>query len=365
MNLDASRPGVNALFCFSRFSHPHDPGSGHTMTQHAVWRNIFLSTALGLMVTIAPHAAMAGFQWVAPAETPAAPSVEVMPPMATVPSLPSMQPVPLQPQVLSREPNIISPTIIEGAQPLPAVAPPTVLTPLPVPTAAPAVPLPATAPIPVEKPIEGFANNIPLTVALRQILPADYPFSLAPDIDTATSVSWRGGANWRAVLQTMLVKAGLNFNEDGRAIRISRSSPFGAVQEAAAVSPAIEPLPAPVTVTQPVPQALPAQTVVMEAPVAASSSPIVDAWNAEAGQTLRKVLESWCQKTGIQLVWQAEYDYPLQASYNTTSTFEDAVRNLLLGFQEAQPQPYASLYNNPSVGQAVLVIEARGNNYSD
>ncbi|NBO20338.1 MAG: hypothetical protein EBV03_14175, partial [Proteobacteria bacterium] len=295
------------------------------MIQQTPWRSLVLGTAFGLVLATMPHASYAGFQWVAPAEAPIAPSVEVMPPITT-PSLQSLQPVPLQPQPVARDQNVISPTIIEGMQPLPV--PPNV-----------AAPLPAPAPYPAEKPVEGFASNIPLAIALRQILPPDYSFSLAPDVDTATSVSWRGGMGWRAVLQAMLSNAGLSFNEDGRAVRISRTSPFGVLSDVG--SPVAAPLPAPVNVAQPVPQVLPAQTVIMEAPPVAPSGPIVDNWSAEAGQTLRKVLEVWCQKTGIQLVWQAEYDYPLQASYNTTSTFEDAVRNLLLGFQEAQPQPYA------------------------
>jgi type IV pili sensor histidine kinase/response regulator len=344
---------------------PHDPGSGHTtMKQHDLWRNLFLGSALVLIAGLLPQPSQAGFQWVAPAETAAAPSVEVMP-QPTMDAMPSLQPVPLQPrtQAVGRGQDVISPTIIEGAQPLPALAPvPLAAAPVPVTAVAPlsggSEPLPIPA---IEKPVDGFANNIPLAVALRQILPPDYSFSLAPDIDTATSVSWRGGAGWRDVLRSMLTNASLGFSEDGRAIRITRTSSFGAF---AAAPPIAAPLPEPVVVSQPVAQVLPAQTVVLEqAPVA--EGPIIDTWSAESGQSLRNVLEAWCQKTGIQLVWQAEYDYPLQASYSTTSTFEDAVRNLLLGFQEAQPQPYASLYNNPSVGQAVLVIEARGNNYSD
>lgn len=249
----------------------------------------------------------------------------------------SVQPVPLQPSY--REQEVISPTVIQGNV-QPQSAPPSV-----------AVPQPA-----VEKPLAGFAKNIPLSVALRQILPANYSFSLAPDVDTSTAVSWQGGAVWREVLQAMLIGSGLAASEQGNNVNVYRTSGFAMNMLDSAplvAAPAIAPMP------------VATQTVMMEPAPESAVGPIVDRWSADAGQTLRAVLEAWCQKAGVQLVWQAEYDYPLQASYATTSTFEDAVRNLLLGFQEAQPQPYASLHNNPSVGQAVLVIEARGNNYSD
>jgi type IV pili sensor histidine kinase/response regulator len=88
-------------------------------------------------------------------------------------------------------------------------------------------------------------------------------------------------------------------------------------------------------------------------------------WTAERGDSLRKVLTSWSKRSRVEVEWLAEYDYPLQASVNFVGTYEAAVRALLVGFEEAHPQPVAQLHTNPSMGQRVLVVRARGNSNKD
>ncbi len=46
-------------------------------------------------------------------------------------------------------------------------------------------------------------------------------------------------------------------------------------------------------------------------------------------------------------------------------TFEEAVRNLLSGFEGSHPQPVAELHINPRLGQTVLIVQTRGNSNSD
>jgi len=88
-------------------------------------------------------------------------------------------------------------------------------------------------------------------------------------------------------------------------------------------------------------------------------------WVAGRGETLRQVLEKWSSRAGFELKWIAEYDYPVEASVRFNGSFESAVRNLLSGFDGARPQPVGSLHNNSGAGQRVLVIQTRGNSYSD
>lgn len=100
----------------------------------------------------------------------------------------------------------------------------------PVATLAPAMPagMPVTVmpPLVVDRqdqgqPLEGFGRNIPMVVALKQILPANYGFTLEQGVSSATSVSWNGGKPWRAILSDMLAAARLAFQEDGQIIKIS------------------------------------------------------------------------------------------------------------------------------------------------
>jgi len=227
------------------------------------------------------------------------------------------------------------------------------------------------------KTIQGFANNVPLAVALRQILPPEYGFSVAQDVQLNTLVSWQGGRPWRQILEDMLRGKGLGMREQGKMVSIVKLSKeeqskqgvapsylpqnapaAGVVSESAPSSASPHFLPA-----QPVPITTQQNLVYQNAPSPQIAA--VDSWSANRGDTLRKVLESWSRKAGVDLSWQAEYDYPVHASITLTGTFEEAVRGLLMGFQEAQPQPVASLYNNPAAGQAVLVVKVRGNNYND
>lgn len=108
-----------------------------------------------------------------------------------------------------------------------------------------------------------------------------------------------------------------------------------------------------------------AQPSMNPVPLSEEQMPVAQSWTAEKGRLLKDVIEDWGRKAGVDVSWQAEYDYPLQASVSFMGSFEEAVRGILVGFQEAQPQPVAYLYNSQSGGQAVLVVQARGNNYTE
>ena len=83
---------------------------------------------------------------------------------------------------------------------------------------------------------------------------------------------------------------------------------------------------------------------------------------------LHKTLEQWSTPAQASVSeWLAE-PRPLStlpASISYTGTYEDAVRSLLSGFEDAHPQPVAELHANPGAGQMVLVIQTRGNSYTD
>lgn len=60
--------------------------------------------------------------------------------------------------------------------------------------------------------VSGFGADLPLLVALKQVVPREYKFSLAAGVDAATKVSWNGEKPWRQVLAEMLSARGLGFN---------------------------------------------------------------------------------------------------------------------------------------------------------
>jgi len=356
-------------------------------------------------ILVLPVSAYAGFQWVAP-DTSAS-------------QLPSVGVYPLPPRVSSAAsaPEVISPVIITGdSDPVAKTIPLSVSSsaptpPPPIPVAVPSaqissappavIPLPPSqAPMPAPQRaqndradlatatitmppasggdiVQGFASDVPLALALRQVLPVGYSFSIDQNIDMDTDVSYKGGKSWRETVREMIAPAGLVSREQGTTLIVSR------VPVAASAPMAIAPsVPAPSStqvlsvsgaVPAPTPQSLgrmdmpaPApQMIAARSDIPALSVSSADGWSADHGDTLHRVLTKWCARAGVELQWLAEYDYPVEASVHFSGGFEDAVRNFLIGFETARPQPIGELHSNSSAGQMVLVISPRGNSYSN
>ena len=78
----------------------------------------------------------------------------------------------------------------------------------------------------------------------------------------------------------------------------------------------------------------------------------VRSWVVTNGQTLRQVLQSWCDKEGWDLVWTTTREYPIEASAVFKGRFVDVASALVRNFGRAIPVPYAKFYK----GNRVLVI---------
>ena len=78
----------------------------------------------------------------------------------------------------------------------------------------------------------------------------------------------------------------------------------------------------------------------------------VRSWVVANGQTLRGVLQNWCDKEGWDLVWTTPREYPIEASAVFKGRFVDVASALVRNFGRATPVPYAKFYK----GNRVLVI---------
>lgn len=110
-----------------------------------------------------------------------------------------------------------------AASPAPALADFRILTP-PQPAVSPIPALPVQKPpaIVTEKlpPLEperpriakaaGFGNSVPLSFAVRQIVPHGIKVVYGKGVDSAAPVSWQGGAAWDAVLRDAVAPLGLH-----------------------------------------------------------------------------------------------------------------------------------------------------------
>ena len=78
----------------------------------------------------------------------------------------------------------------------------------------------------------------------------------------------------------------------------------------------------------------------------------VRSWVVANGQTLREVLQSWCDKEGWDLVWSTSREYPIEASAIFKGRFVDVASALIRNFERATPIPYAKFYK----GNRVIVV---------
>lgn len=118
----------------------------------------------------------------------------------------------------------------------------------------------------------------------------------------------------------------------------------------------------------PVPQAAPAYAPI---PVAASATPldapapaqpkasmdVINFWQAEKGDSLRTVLQSWSDRAGVQLYWVPPSDYVLPQPVRMQGRYMDAVMQALSAYGEGRSRPVGRLYPNLPAGPSVLVIE--------
>jgi len=255
--------------------------------------------------------------------------------------------------------------------------------------------------------VSGFGSDLPLLVALQQVVPQQYKVSLSPGVDAGVHVSWEGDKPWEQALSSMLSPVQLAFVIQGnalvvkqrgsntpapsRAVASSRkadtipadmiswnnnqqsTSPIKMTPQHSAPPPVQETevasLPAPAT-SQPVsapmpmhePSSVAAPVKIAAAPVPAPAplhSAAEPTWRAERGQTLRTVLSDWSTAAHVQLYWSTDYDYKLNADIAYTGNFEQAVGKLLEQFSVAKPQPYGQLHRNSGTA-GVLVINTYG-----
>lgn len=214
----------------------------------------------------------------------------------------------------------------------------------------------------------GFGRDIPLDLAVRQIIPDGYVPAFATSVDTRQPVSWTGDGQWNTTLDSLLNKVGLKFVETDGRIEIlpqmtgTRTADITHVQSPVPVaitpqsaSPTMAPMPAPRHVGAPVQVASAMQPV----PLPTRDMGVDAIWTAGANDTLRETLSRWSLQNGSEMVWTIDYDYRLKEPISMGGSYVEAVQNLLDRFRKVEPRPYGELGRTSSGGQR-LIIRAYG-----
>ena len=69
--------------------------------------------------------------------------------------------------------------------------------------------------------VSGFGSHIPLSFAVRQIVPAPFQVSFAAGADRNAAVDWKGGKPWRDTLADAIRPLGLELSVKGEAVTIA------------------------------------------------------------------------------------------------------------------------------------------------
>lgn len=163
--------------------------------------------------------------------------------------------------------------------------------------------------------VNGFGKDVPLNLALGQIIPPAYRVDFAAGVDQNMLVSWNGNNRpWADVVDQILRTVNLTVGLNGNVIAIKTID-------------------------------------------AASVALAGGSWQAAAGSTLRETLTAWAKQNNVYLEWQSPYDYPVTNAFSFDGSFERAVESLLTLYQSDKNPPKGKLYPNQPNGPVVLVVK--------
>jgi hypothetical protein len=79
---------------------------------------------------------------------------------------------------------------------------------------------PGRKPQALDPAVTGFGDQIPLSFAVRQIVPARFQVAFGKEVDRDGRVDWKGGKPWRAVLSETIKPLGLTIDVHGLTVTI-------------------------------------------------------------------------------------------------------------------------------------------------
>lgn len=183
----------------------------------------------------------------------------------------------------------------------------------------------------------GWAKDLPLALALRQVVPAEFALK-ENGVSLNRNVSWGGDRPWDEVLGSLANTGDFVAHIDWSTKEVSLAPRLGeavrpVAQSSAPVSSVARRNSSSFTVSERAPQAT---FVAAQRPIA----PPAPQWSLDPSLTLRENIEQWGKKAGWTIIWEGA-DYPIAAKANFTGDFsspEGPVAKLIEAY-ESSDQP--------------------------
>ena len=153
--------------------------------------------------------------------------------------------------------------------------------------------------------VAGGSDNVPLSIALQQILPEGWSVFYGDDRLKDVPVTWKGGVSLVDVLANLAQDHGLDLEAD-----FDRQRVYAAVARAGG-------------------------RLRLAGKYASSLKPgELEIWKINRGEVLTGAVQRWAERAGYTLVWELPEDYRIVADATFTGTFRDAVQGLANSYQQ-------------------------------
>lgn len=182
--------------------------------------------------------------------------------------------------------------------------------------------------------VEGFGYDIPLALALRQVVPADFTVSFG-SISPGQQVSWSGGRGWNLILSDIMATAGARAVMNGQAIHLMPYPGQGPRLR-------IDNVPFSLRQATPGPD------------FGNKTGATIQHWHAAPSERVTDILRDWARREGADLFWNARTDLVLNQPLRFEGSLEYAANALLSQIQGLHMK--AKLYPNLPDGPAILLV---------
>lgn len=205
--------------------------------------------------------------------------------------------------------------------------------------------------------VDGFGDDVPMSLAVKQIVPDGMRITFGNGVDVNRTVSWNGGGGeWKTVLEGLARQNGLVTTYVGDEVRLtvqgapSQVSAMPAPAGGKSAGITIEPYRGGGSAAPAAPEAG------WEEYKAPAPAPMAAAWQAPAGESLRTILSDWATRGGWSLAWETGFEYRINNPIAFQGNFVDAAGALVRSLRDVRPAVSAEFY---SVNK-VLVVRSVG-----
>lgn len=243
---------------------------------------------------------------------------------------------------------------------------------------------------------DGFGKDIPLSNAVKQIVPDSWTVKYDDGVDTSKNISWNAAQDWQTALKNATNKSGLEVKFENNIVEISKITETKSYANVPVEKEEKMPPKKNENKKYSQPKKPEKSTVVQQnnesenkeiggggfvitpyktnvnnqntaktettktengfkpysGKVSKDTENKTDMYSVKAGETLNRVLKDWTNKAGWKLVWNIEYNYPIKADAAFGNDFVEAIQNLINSLKNARPQPTVEIFK----GNKVIVI---------